>query len=996
MKPVVSTRSILLPVLLTAALLAGCPGADAADRLREGFVRPPHAARPWVYWFWMDGNVSRAGITADLEAMRRAGLGGLVLMEVDVGVPRGPVRFMSEAWQDLFAHAVHEAERLGLEITLNAGPGWTGSGGPWVKPEQSMQHLVASSTEVSGPQHFEQPLPQPPPRDPHFVHNPVPASLRAIRDTFYRDVAVLAFPTPAEGGSIADSDEKALYYRNPYSSHPGVKPFLEAPARFAQTAAGSSIVRSRVLDLTSRLRPDGTLAWEVPEGRWTLMRFGRTSTGANTRPAPEPGIGLESDKFDPGALDAHFQHYVGALLKRVGKRSQSAQSGWTFLHIDSWEMGAQNWTAQFQAEFRKRRGYDPLPFLPAMTGRVVESLELSERYLWDVRQTANELVVENHAMHLKELGRRHGLRLSIEPYDMNPTSDLSLGGVADVPMCEFWSKGHGFDSSFSCLESVSIAHTLGKPIVAAEAFTAGDSEAWRLHPGAMKAQADWAFCAGINRLVFHRYAHQPWPERFPGMTMGPYGVHYERTQTWWPLVNDWHDYLARCQFLLQQGLPVADICYVAPEGAPHVFRPPRSALRGDQPLPDRRGYNFDGCAPETVQLMSVRNGRVTLPGGMSYRVLVLPEMETMTPKLLRQVKSLVERGATVIGPAPSKSPSLADYPGCDEEVARLAASLWPAGSAGDSSDTRRVGKGLVVRSPGADPVAATGAAGNSAVFRELYPGYGAVARLLRSLGVPEDFEADATLRFTHKRAGQADVYFVANGTGKPLKARCSFRVTGRQPELWNPMSGTIRTLPGFSIEATRTLVPLEFDVDESCFIVFREKAGRGSIATPNHPQTAPVAEIRGPWTVRFPEGRGAPRDLALESLIDGSTHADPGVRFFSGVATYSTRFDAARMSGRVWLDLGRVAVVARVRLNGSDVGTVWKTPFRLDISRALQPGSNTLEVEVANLWLNRLIGDSALPQAQRVTWTTWNPYKPGMPLPESGLLGPVRILQEGP
>lgn len=966
--------------------------ASASDRLREDFRRPPHAARPWVYWFWMDGNISREGITADLEAMQRAGLGGLILMEVDVGVPRGPVKFMSDPWQDLFAHAVQEAERLGLEITLNAGPGWTGSGGPWVKPGQSMQHLVASSIEVEGPANVDRVLPKPAPRDPHFVHAPVPEQLRHVRENFYRDAAVLAFPSPVEGARIADSDEKALYYRNPYSSHPGVRPFLEAPSNHTEPPLSAVIDRSKVHDVTSRMQDDGRFTWEAPPGRWTIMRFGRASTGANTRPAPSPGIGLESDKFDPAALDAHFENYIGALLKRVGSMKSSRTTGWTSLHIDSWEMGAQNWTARFRDEFQERRGYDPLPFLPAMTGRVVDGLERSERFLWDVRQTANELVIQNHAEHLKSLGRRHGLRLSIEPYDMNPCSDLSLGGVADVPMCEFWSKGHGFDSSFSCIESVSIAHTLGRPVVAAEAFTADDSEAWRLHPGAMKAQADWAFCMGINRLVFHRFAHQPWLDRRPGMTMGPYGVHYERTQTWWDLVGGWHDYLARCQALLQQGVAVADVCYMAPEGAPHVFRPPRSALQGAQPLPDRRGYNFDGCAPETVlRHMTVKNGKLMLPGGASYQLLVLPEMETMTPPLLRKIHSLVEQGATIVGPAPRKSPSLASYPNCDADVARHSTAMWLPQDAQDQAEGRRVGRGRVIRSAGLEPVLAS-SGGSASKFRELYAPYEQTARVLESLGVRPDFEADAPLRFSHRRVGNSDLYFVANGTGQPLKARCAFRVKGRQPELWNPMEGSIRDLTDFSSDGDRTIVPLEFEQDGSFFVVFHRAARTSKVAKPNFQPLVAAGEITGPWEVRFQDGPRAPALGMWERLLDWSTHSDANVRHYSGRATYSARFEAPKTAGKLFIDLGRVEVMARVKVNGLDVGIAWKAPFRLDVTGAVKPGTNLLEVEVANLWLNRLIGDQSVAVAERVTWTTWNPYKAGMPLVASGLLGPVRLM----
>ena len=444
-------RHLVTLTLLAASLVAG------ADTLEEGFLSPPDSARPWVYWFFMDGNWSREGITADLEAMASAGIGGVVIMEVNVGIPRGPVEFMSDAWCGLFKHAVEEAERLGLSITLNAGPGWTGSGGPWVKAEQSMQHLVAAAVEVTGRAAFDDVLPTPEPRKPYFGESGLPQEILDARKAFYEDVAVLAVPR-TDGTRIAGIDEKALYIREPYTSRPGVKPYLPAPAKHDAAPPSAIIPADSVVDLTEHLQPKGRLAWEVPAGDWTILRFGRRNTGANTRPAPEPGLGFESDKFDPAALDAHFDAFVGKLLRTVGPRPVDRTTGWTMLHIDSWEMGSQNWTAGFGGEFQQRRGYDPLPYLPVMTGRIVGSVEISERFLWDLRLTAQELVIENHAGHLKELGRQHGFGLSIEPYDMNPTADMTLGGVADVPMCEFWSHGYGFDSAFTCFESVSVAH----------------------------------------------------------------------------------------------------------------------------------------------------------------------------------------------------------------------------------------------------------------------------------------------------------------------------------------------------------------------------------------------------------------------------------------------------------------------------------------------------------------------------------------------------------
>jgi hypothetical protein len=421
---------------------------------------------------------------------------------------------------------------------------------------------------------------------------------------------------------------------------------------------------------------EGRLQWDVPAGDWTVLRMVRRATCASTRPAPEPGIGLECDKFDRSALDHHFANYYGKLLKRVGTRTD--KNGWTAVHMDSWEMGSQNWTREFLAEFKTRRGYDAAPYLPAYTGRAVGSLEQSERFLWDVRLTCQELVLENHAGHLKALGHKHGLELSIEPYDMNPCADLDLGAVADVPMCEFWSDGFGYDSAFSCIESTSIAHTMGHSIVSAEAFTANSGEKWQQYPWSMKNQGDWAFAMGINRFVYHTFAHKPLGDDYrPGMTMGGYGVHWDRGQTWWPMSGAYHEYVTRCSHLLRQGVTVSDVLYLTPEGAPHVFRAPASALEGKGMLADKKGYGFDGCSPNILMKRAeVREGRITFPGGTSYSLMVLPDWDTMTPELLAAIERLVKSGATVMGSPPVKSPSLTDYPACDHKVQELAGKLW--------------------------------------------------------------------------------------------------------------------------------------------------------------------------------------------------------------------------------------------------------------------------------------------------------------------------------
>ncbi len=988
-------RSFFLAVIsvLAAAAIVSC-ARRAEDPLAAGFKSPPPEARPWAYWMWMDGNLDRAGITADLESLKAAGIGGVVICEVNVGVPRGPVEFMSPEWRGLFKHVVKEAERLGLEITLNAGPGWTGSGGPWVKPGQSMQHIVASVTDVAGPARFDGPLAKPVRRPAFFGEGGLPAELKKTMDDFYEDVVVLAFPSPQPGAAVADIDEKALYVRAPYSSQTGVRPFFPSPAEWPSVPTAQTIDPAQIVDISDKLGAGGRLTWDVPKGRWTILRFGRVTTGANTRPAPVPGLGLECDKLDKAALDAHYDAFVGTLLREIGPRRTDGRAGWTHVHIDSWEMGAQNWTGAFRDEFHRRRGYDLLPYLPAVTGRVVGSLETTERFLWDLRLTAQELVIENHAGRLKELGRRDGFRLSIEPYDMTPCADMTLGTVADTPMGEFWL--YGFHTAHSVIEAVGVGHTTGAPVIAAEAFTSSDEEAWRAYPAAMKPLGDWALAAGINRIVLHRSQHQAGLGLKPGMTMGPYGVHWERTQTWWEMAPAFHEYLARCQFMLRHGAPVADVVFLTAEGAPQAFRAPASALAGSPP--DRLGWSFDGCAPETLMTAAtVGDSRVVFPGGLAARVLVLPERDTMTPQLLKKVRDLVTAGATVIGPKPKKSPGLAGFPGCDADVAKLADELW-----GDCDGVKvtehAFGKGRMIwdrTGTGTGPEdkagrlgahgeqvleaaektkssaagkAASPAASSRGTPKEAevwhvgappldepaqYGDFAGVVRVLKEMNVPPDFESDGPVRYAHRTDGETEIYFVANKTDRPIDAACTFRVNGGRPELWDAVTGEIRGLGDFRIVDGRTTIPLRFASHQSFFVVFRTRidpspektraglstgskaaAGKGEDGLPSadFPGETTVAEIAGPWEVAFDPKWGGPEKIVFENLDDWSARPEEGIKYYSGAATYRKTFalparnDRGDAAPRIWLDLGRVEAIARVKLNGRDLGVVWCAP----------------------------------------------------------------------
>ena len=923
---------------LTLFLIIGC-SAPEYDELKQDFKNPPDSARPGVYWYFMDGNLSREGMTKDLESMKVAGIGNVLFLEVNVGVPRGKVDFLSDEWQDLFKHAVKECERLGIEFTLGSGPGWAGSGGPWVKPEQSMRHLVASTTHVKGPADLCISLDVPSPREPYFGEGALTESLKKQWESYYEDVVVLAFPTPENEGKIPDIDEKALVYRAPYTSREGVKPYLSAPASY-NTIAGTAIDTSGIIDLSDKLQKKNTLIWDVPEGNWTIMRFGLRNNGAVTRPAPLPGLGFEVDKFDTTDFNWHYDQYIGKLLKKVGTRDPDATGGWNMIHIDSWEMGAQNWSDHFREEFIKRRKYDPLKFLPAYNGDIVGSREISERFLWDVRQTAMELVLENHAGHFKELGRRNGMTLSIEPYDMNPTADLDLGAVADVPMCEFWSKGLGFNSSFSCIEATSIAHVYGRPVVAAEAFTADGNERWTRYPGNMKNQGDWAFCMGINKFVYHTFAHHPLDDKYrPGMTMGPYGVHWDRGQTWWPMADAYHKYVTRCQYVLRQGRTVADILYLTPEGAPHVFRPPHSALDGDEVLPDKRGFSFDGCSPlALIKLADVKDNRIVFPGGASYRMLVLPSVKTMTPELLQKIESLLKKGAVVVGTPPLKSPSLVNFPKCDSEVEKLANQMWGAFEVPAQENEIRYGEGKLY----------WGGKYTKTDTDELFPDYNNTAELLKKSGVKEDFTSSGGVRYTHRTTENKDIYFISNRTDSALNAICTFRAASDVPELWDPVTGETRVLTKYSIKDGQTTIPVSFDKTQSFFVVFTKEGkpfNHDISLRPNFPEKKEIKELEGSWQVSFDPQWGGPENVTFDSLSDWSKNEDEGIRYYSGIAKYYKTFNIpeqlinAENTG-IYLDLGILKNMARVKLNDRDLGVVWTSPSHVNISDVVQLENN--------------------------------------------------------
>jgi hypothetical protein len=1293
---------------LFLGLIVCCAPVFGQTPLLSDFQQPPKSTRPWCYWYWISDNISREGLTKDLEAMAQAGIGEALIGNVFFDDTRpGDIKVLSEPWWELVEHAIREGGRVGVDIALFNSPGWSQSGGPWIKPEQAMRYLVSSELRVTGPRALNEKL-------------PVPAEP-------YQDVAVLAFPAPVgdadtlvkrspelrstpEGGElglVCDGDRDTVW-AFPAGAGKGEQPLtLEialaepltvrhlalTPGQSAWAAqcelqvaddAGSfhsvrtasfdrsnmsinvgpmprgpvivsfapvtgrtfrlvfsgvsgepalaeielspaarveayiekqlgkmhptpsptwgtylwpdqtepddkmlSVPADQVINLTSQLQKDGTLQWDVPAGDWVVLRTGMTTTGTKNSPASPEGTGLEVDKMNRQAAAQHFDAFIGELLRRMPTEDRRALK-----HVvaDSYEMGSQNWTDDLAPVFQERFGYDPLPWLPVLTGRVVGTADQSNRFLWDLRRLVADRVATEYVGGLRDLCREQGLQLWLENYGHwgFPAEFLQYGGQSDNIGGEFWLAGLGL---IECRAASSAGNTYGFPRVSAEAFTSG-GPLFRHAPTDLKARGDWAFCQGINHFVLHVYIHQPWEDRRPGVNAW-FGTEFNRHNTWFSASHDWVDYLRRCCLLLQQGARVADVAYFIGEDAPKMTG------AQDPELPP--GYDFDYINAEVIQAkLQVQDGLLTLPTGTAYRVLVLPDMASMRPEVLEKIKALIEAGATVIGPPPVSSPSLQDFPRCDARVRELAEQIW-----GPFADRQQL-----LSQPGSHEL------GKGRVI------WGqSLADVLASVNCPADFTADKPLLFTHRHLPDQDIYFVSNQRPEELVVNARFRVQDVAPELWWPETGRKEQAALYESTGAMTCVPLHLPPQGSVFVIFRKStsqaerivaisqngqqildarqtavtpaetdstasarvqdsftlavwakpavdttlpaesnSGAAALGVPRndavfpqhgsmfgagtragcgvavgrngvtvlehgasyfspllvhsaklddwthvavvysegqpslylngalvrtglksqytvHPTTtaggggsfvgeigaiemvpraleqadvaqlmasmvkpgahpvgsavrvardaagrlrlesreagefaleradgsrrtaridripAPIA-IAGPWQVRFdPKWRG-PQQVNFKELVDWTQRPEDGIRFYSGTATYSTKFvlpSAAKPGQRLWLDLGTVRELATVRVNGKALGTLWKTPWRVDVTTAVQAGDNQLEVDVVNPWHNRIVGDLRLPESERCTYLALPVLQADAPLVPAGLLGPVRI-----
>ena len=825
----VVARSVLAADLGSAgAGLNDNGSADVAatgDTISQGFQSPPATAKPQVWWHWMDRNVSKEGITADLEALHRNGLGGAQFFNLDYEIPTGSVQFLSPEWFDAIHHAAQEADRLGLEIGMHNCSGWSSSGGPWITPDHAMQLVTTLETRVKGPVHFNDKLTKPEPPEGKFPD-------------YYRDIAVFASPTPAaevagKGFRIPDLNFKAGYE----------KPQRTWAWRFGEEgeAPADAIYRKdQIIDVSRSLKADGTLTWDVPEGDWTIIRIGYAPRPRmNTHPEVPAGRGLEVDKMSRAALDIHFKSFIDRVVKEMGPLKGKS---FTNLLIDSYEVGAQNWTPQFREEFQRRRGYDLLPYLITLTGCVVDSVEITERFLWDFRRTIADLYHDNYWGYYAELCRKYGLKSVTETYE-GPFSTFDNAAEDDIPMTEFWSSNWFGKSSARSRLVASAAHLEGKPIVGAESFTSNYAkDRFTLYPYALKGLGDFMFCDGINRFYFHDFTHQPWVNDAmkPGMTMGPWGLHFARTVTWWEQSKAWMTYIGRCQYLLQSGHPTSDIlCFTGESGGVMAVWKKTGNL---PPIPD--GYDFEFVNAKHLLAATVQDGRIVLRNGLMYRVLVLPDENYLSLAIVKKLAELVKVGATIVGPAPNRSPSLSEFGTGDSEIRKIAAELW-GNCDGKSVTEQSVGPGRVFWGKPLNEV-------------------------LGSLGIRPDFdyqaEPSANICYKHRAANGAEIYFVCNQSRQTTAVECKFRVSGKLPELWHADSGLMEPAPVYDEADGITTVPLQFDPSGSVFVVFRQPAAAEHVVSVSAP-TADASRSDMASSYQLTAGEGA---LILSAWAPGN------------------------------------------------------------------------------------------------------------------------------
>lgn len=1069
-KSIFSSAMVQLSVLLAISMLFGsCTrpvqiSQEFYDQVQEGFVTPADTNKPWCYYYWIGDDISKEGITKDLEAMKEFGLGAALIGNINPDEIDGPVPLFSEAWWDAMVHVVVEGHRLGIDIGFFNCPGWSQSGGPWVAYDKAMRHLVYSETTVRGGASISVQLPKPAEEfqdtyvlgfqkiasEDNFIVKRNALITRAKNDAYivelssakslaarsivltpagqvfkcnvelqarvdgnYKSIKSFVFDRsyygvkvgPVTHGpvaiSIPETESKAFRLICTNVTRPHWDPAVEAGG--IRPAAGFAEIRiteaqvlesyiekslgkmhpnpfpefntymwesqvaitdqnmliSEVYDISDQMDANGLLSVEdVPEGEWTVLRIGMTPTGTQNAPAAPQGKGYEIDKASRELAQFHFEQYMVKLIERIPAESLPALK---YMIADSYEMGSQNWTDGYAEKFEAKFGYDPVKYLPVISGRVVGSVEESDRFLWDLRRSVADDVAYEYVGGLRKVANEYGLKTWLEPYGHwgFPGEFLMYGGQSDLVAGEFWNEGTL--GNIECRAGSSTAHIYGKPVTSAEAFTAA-GKSYARHPAMLKKRGDWCWTEGINHLVLHVYIHQPRDEA-PGINAW-FSTEFNRLNTWFDQGSVWVDYLRRCQHMQQQGKYAADVAYFIGEDAPKM-----TGIK-DPELPV--GYSYDYINAEVIMdRLTVENGRYVLPDGMSYSILVLPENSNMRPAVLAKMEELVLAGGTILGGKPMKSPSLQNYPQCDKDILDISNRMWGESHSGGQLENA-VGEGFVL--DGMD-----------------------LQEALDIIQVPADviYPAGAPFLWTHRTTPGMEIYFLSNQGDEVLTLEPSFHVTGLEPQLWDAVSGDIRKLNDYTDDGTRTIVPLAMQKDESCYIVFTSRSNEGTADgyAENSPEPEMLTTLDSEWIVEFENKEFGPADpVKFSKLTSWTESADWRQKFYSGTATYTSEFTLAEIpEGDLFINLGDVGVMARVTLNGTDVGVSWMAPYRLNTKGQLVSGTNQLEIEVVNVWKNRIVGDLELPEAERFTTYTVTDVVKGMELTPSGLLGPVSL-----
>ena len=1080
------------------------------DPIKLGFIKPPKEAMPRVWWHWMNGNITKEGIRKDLIWMHKSGIGGFQNFDAAMMTPQivsERLAYMTPNWKDAFNLTAKLADSLKLEMAIAGSPGWSETGGPWVKPEDGMKKPVWTEIQVSGGQK-DIILIKPSDITGPFQNITKQADMGALVNEanlphFYKDIAVIAFKLPIadknlkELGAVVSSsggnfnlaqlvdgdlnkgvllprDDKngfawiqfsfpnevtikaitmvgggnpgvfgqgadakdarilessndgvnftkiaiislgsllqntisipattAKYFRvtvkNPPAATNGFAAMFGMPSapnlppgtliqelnlftadrlnRFEEKAAFTPVMdleanrtlhatdvinENEIIDLTNKMGIDGKLNWEVPSGEWKIMRFGYSLMGIDNHPASPEATGLEVDKMDPAAINRYFTNYLEQYKSATGGL-MGAKGGLQYMVTDSWEAGAQNWTANFPQEFLKRRGYSIYPWLPALTGYIIGSANATEAFLFDFRKTIGDLTVAYHYDGLTSILERYGMKRYSESHEDERriiADGMEVKRKSAIPMGAMWTPNpfiNGNDQhkyTVDIRESASVSHIYGQNIVAAESFTALGlpASAWSYSPSNLKSTADLELANGLNRFVIHCSTHQPTDDKIPGLGLGPFGQWFNRHETWANYASYWTDYLARSSYLLQQGKFIADVAVYYGEDnnitSLYRFRSPE--------VPE--GYNYDFVNSDIIlHELSWLNGNYTTKTGMEYKILFLDSnAKQMSMDVLKKLKSFADAGGVIAGVKPDRATGLKDN---SPLFSTLVQQIW-------SSGRKNVTEGKTLK------------------------------EVLASMHIEQDFSNNnpsSKLLYVHRSLKDKEIYWVNNRKDLAASIDASFRVSGREVEIWHPETGSTENAT-YQFDGNKTSVKLNLSPNDAVFVVFSTPTKVNSYIKTELTESK-LLNLNGKWEVHFQKDRGAPESIIMDGLNSLSENENTGVKYFSGTASYTQNFvitqDQLNNNSNINIDLGDVKELAEVIINGQNLGVVWKVPFKLNLKNSLRAGNNKIEIKVTNLWVNRLIGDQQPNIETKITWTAMPFYQANSILLKAGLLGPV-------